>query len=152
MRTATAADVAALARLVNLAFRVEDFFIDGDRTTEAEIARLLGRGRFLVEDDAARGAVACVYVELRGQRGYFGLLSVAPSHQRARLGRGLVDAAEAACREAGCRVMELQIVNLRAELPPYYQRLGYRETGTAPFTDTWKLRRPCHFVKMEKPL
>ncbi len=152
MRTATREDVPALVRLVNLAFRVEDFFIDGDRTYPAEVETLLGKGRFLVEErDGA--VVACIYYEVRGERGYFGLLSVEPALQRARLGRGLVDAAEAACRAAGCRVMDLQIVNLREELPAYYSRLGYvLQPETAPFVDTWKLRRPCHFIKMTKPL
>jgi hypothetical protein len=42
-------------------------------------------------------------------------------------------------------------VNLRAELPPLYRRLGYMESGTAPFEDD-ALTRPCHFVMMSKPV
>jgi hypothetical protein len=48
--------------------------------------------------------------------------------------------------------MGLRVVNIREELAPWYRRLGYRETGaTAPFDDP-RLKRPCHFVEMEKPL
>jgi hypothetical protein len=48
--------------------------------------------------------------------------------------------------------MELQILNVRIELPGYYQRLGYQETGTAPFVTDVPLTMPCHFVKMAKQL
>lgn len=48
--------------------------------------------------------------------------------------------------------MDLRIVNLREELPPFYRRLGYVETGTAPFQEEIKSKLPCHFVLMSKPL
>ena len=48
--------------------------------------------------------------------------------------------------------MELLIVNLRPELPRFYQRLGYRETGTEPFPDKAGMKLPCHFIRMAKPL
>jgi hypothetical protein len=48
--------------------------------------------------------------------------------------------------------MDLRIVNLREELPPFYRRLGYVETGTAPFPEEIKSKLPCHFVLMSKPL
>jgi hypothetical protein len=47
--------------------------------------------------------------------------------------------------------MDLSVVNLRTELPRFYDRLGYTETGTAPFTDP-RATRPCHFVLMSKRL
>ena len=48
--------------------------------------------------------------------------------------------------------MDLQIINLRHELPAFYHRLGYAETGTAPPTPGLEPKLLCHFVKMSKPL
>jgi hypothetical protein len=50
--------------------------------------------------------------------------------------------------------MYLNIVNVREELPPFYRKLGYRETGTAPFhaDATEKVKLTCHFIRMEKAL
>ena len=152
LRTATPDDAAAIAALINQAFSVERFFIDGERTSTDEIRAMMRKGEFLVLADGALAAV--VYIELRGERGYFGMLSVDPAQQKRGLGRKLVDIAEQRCREAGCRIMELQTVNLREELPPYYRKLGYVESGTNPFTEkaAERTKLPCHFILMEKPL
>ena len=150
-RFALGTDAPALAALINQAFTVERFFIDGDRTDEAEVGGMLQRGRFLVAEEGGR-VVGCVYVEVRGERGYFGLLAVAPDCQKGGLGRRLVGAAEERARQAGCRFMDLQVVDLRAELPPFYRGLGYRETGTAPFPAEARPKRPCHFIVMSKAL
>jgi hypothetical protein len=64
-----------------------------------------------------------------------------------------VEATEARCRAAGCRDVLLDIVNLREELPGFYQALGYRETGeTAPLPADEVLKRPAHLVGMRKVL
>ncbi len=44
VRDATAADAEAIAGIVNRAFLVERFFVDGDRTSPAEISRLRDAG------------------------------------------------------------------------------------------------------------
>jgi len=151
MRFAEAADARAIASLVNSAFRPERFFIDGDRTNPEKVAALLEKGKFLLlfEDDVLTG---CVYAELRGERGYFGLLAVDPSRQRSGLGGRLIQAAEDYCRSAGCRFMDLTFVNVRQELPGYYQRFGYRENGTLPFPPDQVVKIPVHLVQMSKPL
>jgi ribosomal protein S18 acetylase RimI-like enzyme len=151
-RTADSADAENIARLVNAAFRPERFFIDADRTDPQKVQALLERGKFLLAEDAGE-LLACVYMELRGERGYFGLLAVDPAKQRARVGSRLIDAAEDYCRAAGCRFMDLTVVNLRKELPGYYRRRGYVEDGTLPFPDDQHPPKiPCHLVKMSKPL
>ena len=150
-RQAEPTDAEAIAAIVNAAFRVERFFIDGDRTNPEHIRALLQTSTFLLAEDSGQ-LIGCVYVELRGEQGYFGLLAIDPERQKTGLGKRLVEAAEAYCRAAGCREMTLQIVNVRAELPGFYQRLGYRETGTAPFKSLHQPKVPCHFVKMAKPL
>jgi len=154
-RIATGDDVPELVRLINAAYRVEDFFINGNRTNDRDVAsRLAAPGAcILVIDGTAPGDLAgAVYVEIRGSRGYFGLLSVDPGRQKQGLGRALVAAAEGHCRAAGCREMDLDVVNLRQELPGFYGSLGYTAAGTAPFPDRAKLTQEAHLVVMTKPL
>jgi ribosomal protein S18 acetylase RimI-like enzyme len=150
-RRAQLEDSENIARLVNAAFRPERFFIDADRTNLEKVRALLQKGEFLLaeEKDALAG---CIYVELRGERGYFGLLAVDPARQRSGLGSRLVVAAEEYCRAAGCQFMDLTIVNLRTELPGFYHRLGYVESGTLPFPSDQQANQPCHLVRMSKRL
>lgn len=139
-------------RVINLAFRAaESFFVEGDRITPEILQSMLDKGNFLLAE-AAAGLVGCVYVELQGERAYFGLLAVDPARQHRGLGRRLIDEAENHARADGCHAMDLRIVNLREELPPFYRRLGYVETGTAPFPEGIRSKLPCHFVVMSKPL
>jgi ribosomal protein S18 acetylase RimI-like enzyme len=147
VRRATAADAGALAALVNLSYAIEASFVDGQRTDALEIAALLERGTFVVLEEA-RGLAAAVYVE---SRGYFGMLAVRPDLQGHGLGTRLVRIAEALCEAAGAPTMTLRIVNLREELGRWYRSLGYREVGTSPFSHR-RVKRPCHFVEMAKPL
>jgi predicted N-acetyltransferase YhbS len=152
IRLAEARDVAAVVRLINVAFRAaESFFVASNRISCAALQLMLDKGNFLLATDAA-GLAGCVYVELRGERAYFGLLAVDPARQHRGLGRRLVGEAENHARAAGCRLMDLRIVSVRAELPPFYRRLGYIETGTEPFPTDVESKLPCHFVVMSKPL
>jgi GNAT superfamily N-acetyltransferase len=151
MRTAEAADAPAIARLVNAAFRPERFFIDADRTDPGKVAALLQTGQFLLllHDGALAG---CVYAELRGDRGYLGLLAVDPQRQRSGIGGRLIAAAEQHCRAAGCRFMDLTFVNVRQELPAYYRQFGYVENGVLPFPAEQVPKIPVHLVQMSKAL
>jgi N-acetylglutamate synthase-like GNAT family acetyltransferase len=151
IRRAADHEAEALMRLINLAFRVEKFFIESDRIDLPELREHLDKGVFLVTEENGEMA-GCIYVKLRGDRGYFGLLSIDPSRQRSGIGRGLIAAAEAFARGAGCRFMDLCIVNLREELPAYYAKLGYSETGTAPFPADVETKLPCYFIEMSKAL
>lgn len=151
LRTAEPSDAPAIAHLVNAAFRPERFFAIGDRTDPEEVSALLQKGKFflLFEDE---GLAGCVYSELRGERGYFGLLAVDPQRQRSGIGARLIAVAEQDCRAAGCRFMDLTFVNLRQKLPAYYQRFGYAENGTEPFPPGEVTKVPVHLIRMSKPL
>jgi GNAT superfamily N-acetyltransferase len=152
MRIAQIADVNAIAQLINAAFIVERIAFDGDRIDARGVGELLNKGSFLLGEDAA-GLAGCVHVEVRGTRSYLGLLSVDPARQGGGLGRWLVSAAEDYSRKAGCNAMDLRIISPRAEsLQPFYQHLGYTETGTAPFSSDVKPKVPCHYIVMSKPL
>lgn len=157
-RYATPADVAEIVRVINLAYQVEVTMFHGERTSEAEVIERLGRpnGAFLVLDDSTATTrtrlTGAVYVETRENRGYFAMLSVDPTHQGRGLGRTLVGAAEAHCRDAGCRVMDIDVVDLRTELPGFYAALGFTPAESTPFPDPTKTKQPVRLVRMEKPL
>ena len=147
---AAAADIPDLVRVINAAYEVEKFFVSGDRTDEDTVRRLMSKGAFLVTRDDG-GLTGCVYVELRGAKAYFGMLSVEPARQGTGLGRRLVDDAEQYARGHGCEVMDIRVVNLRPELLPFYRKLGYLERATEPVDDPRALQ-PFHFVLMSKQL
>jgi len=149
VRIAVAADAEAVTALINAAFVVEKFFIDGDRVNLEMVRGLLVKGAFLIAEDDT-GMSGCVYVERRSDRGYLGLLSVDPARQKNGLGRLLVEAAEEHCRARGCVAMDLRVVNLREELPAFYRRLGYSENGTEEFPPGEVTKLPCHFIRMTK--
>ena len=150
-RTADLGDVDPLVRLINSAFRVELPYIEGDRI-DAEGARsYMAKGKFLLTEDSS-GLAGCVYVELLGDRGYLGLLGVAPQHQGTGLGRKLMDAAENFFRQAGCLAVDLRVISARTPLPAFYRHLGYLETGTAPFAPDVPVKVPCHYILMSKTI
>jgi N-acetylglutamate synthase-like GNAT family acetyltransferase len=152
VRVADVRDAEAIVAIINVAFRLaEGFLLDRDRIGLETVQELFQKGTFLVaEDGSLRG---CVYVEPRGiDRSYLGLLAVDPRLQKSGLGSQLMKAAEAHCAKAGSRFMDLRIVSVRRELPAFYHRHGYVETGTEPFTPGLTPKLPCHFVVMSKPL
>jgi GNAT superfamily N-acetyltransferase len=113
---------------------------------------LLKEGAFLLADDEMR-LTGCVYVEVVGERSYLGLLSVEPGRKGTGLGRRLVAAAEEYSRNAGCCAVDLRVISPRAEeLVPFYEHLGYTQTGTAPFSSDVRTKVPCHYIMMAKAL
>ena len=152
IRLAVPADAARITAVINAAFRIaEEFFIDGNRITQAEVEQLLAKGAFIVAEngDTLSG---CVYVELRGERSYLGLLSVDPDCQHGGFGSLLMREGEKYCRERGSHAMDILIVSLREDLPVFYQKRGYVQNGTSPFPPDSETKIPCHFINMSKPL
>jgi ribosomal protein S18 acetylase RimI-like enzyme len=153
IRLATPADVAAMIPIVNAAFAVETF-IDGSRTDEERMADLMRTGEFLLAEDASGRIVGCVYTEIRGDRGYFGMLAVDPSRQGTGLGKVMVESAENHCRSRGCVAMDICVLSLRTDLPLFYRKLGYSETRTEEFIPSRPLKdcAECHSIIFSKPL
>jgi predicted N-acetyltransferase YhbS len=152
IRAADPEDAGAVSGVINAAFRkAESFLIDRDRIDLQTVRELLRTGTFLVAEEK-KAVVGCVHGEMRGERSYLGLLSVNPDGQKAGVGSKLMTAAEDYCAKAGSHFMDLRIVSVRKELPEFYHRRGYVETGTAPFTLGLEPKVPCHFVNMAKPL
>jgi len=153
IRKATKDDAPAMISLVNEAFTVEDF-LEGTRTDTERMAKSMQAGQFLVAEDAFGKIVATVYIELHGERGYFGMLAVDPSQQGQGLGRRMIEAAEDHCRRLGCNFMDIKVLSLRHGLPEYYRQFGYIETGTEGFRPSrpFKPGVECHCIVMSKKL
>lgn len=153
VRAAMPADHAEILRVVNLAYRVEDFFVSGDRLTmpllEAYAARRNG-GFFAVDGDVPGSLSASVYFEVREDRGWFAMLAVDPAVQGRGLARMLIEALEARCRALALPWIELEVVDLRTELPAFYERFGFAVTARKPFPNPEKLKRAAEMVVMAK--
>ncbi|NTV73469.1 MAG: GNAT family N-acetyltransferase [Holophaga sp.] len=151
MRRAVASDIPELVRITNLAYVVEGFCIQGQRTSPEEVAGLLEEGMFLVEPGGS-GLKGSVFLRRDGARWYLGLLSVAPDCQGRGLGRRLVGAAEEACRAEGGKFLDLTVVSLRKELFAFSEGLGFHANDVLPFREPGKLILPCHLVRYTKAL
>ena len=151
IRKANPQDADRIAAIVNAAFEFERDFRYGDRTSPTEIVRLVNDSAFLLalRDNRIVGAV---HVRVTGPTGYFGMLSVDPDSQRAGIGRFLVDAAEAYCRDCECERVTLTTGHFRTELLAWYGKLGYQTLSVDPAPPDAPFFKPIQFVKMAKPL
>lgn len=139
-RAATADDVPMLVSLVTGAYRGEQSragwtteadLLDGERIApdvlRADIER--PRSRVLLAEHDGQ-VVACAHVAAEGQGGYFGMFSVRPDLQGARIGRRVLDEAERIAREEwALPVMRMTVIDVRDELIAWYERRGYRRSG-----------------------
>jgi ribosomal protein S18 acetylase RimI-like enzyme len=115
---------------------------------------MMRKGNILVAENASGELLGCVYTEVRGARGYIGQLAVDPAHQRAGLGRLILESAEDHLRRRGCEAVDITVLSLRPELPPIYRRIGFVETGTEEFHPSVPLKPglECHCIVMSKQL
>lgn len=140
-RTAAVADVPAVVALVESAYRgdsgrrgwtTESDLLDGQRTDAADVTDAIARpdSQVLLLEHEGR-LLACCHLERRGEAAYFGMFAVDPSAQAGGLGKRLLGDAERIAREAWhCRALEMTVIVQRAELIAWYERRGYRRTGT----------------------
>lgn len=140
-RTATEADIPAVVALVESAYRgdsgrrgwtTESDLLDGQRTDAADVAAVIARpdSRILLLERDGR-LLACCHLERHGEAAYFGMFAVDPAQQTGGLGKRLLAEAERiAGGEWRCRAMEMTVIVQRAELIAWYERRGYRRTGT----------------------
>ena len=154
IRRATEADLPAVQRLVNSAYVVEEFFLDGGRIDVDElITTARSGGQFIVlEEPGNDEMIGCVCVTFGPRTGSISLLSVNPMRQGQGFSLLLVQAAETEMICAGCELAQLEVVNLRSELIPYYERLGFAVVGTTAFPKPWKLKRDAHLIVLQKEL
>ena len=153
IRIANATEIPAIVPVVNAVYAIEVFF-QGTRTDAEGVAEMMQKGAFLVAESASGGIVASVYTELRGERGYFGMLAVEPSQQGSGLGRMMVEATEKHCRSHGCKHMDITVLSLRPDNLSLYRKFGYFESGTEQFhpPPSRKVGVECHLIIMSKAL
>jgi ribosomal protein S18 acetylase RimI-like enzyme len=149
VREAGPDDLPQIVSLINRAFAVERFFKNGDRTNPEQVRQMMDDGKFLLLREAEQ-VLACVFVQVRGERLYVGTLAVDPSHQRSGFGTRMMQEAESFARSRGCKALDIRIVNLRTELPAIYQKLGFVETGTQSAEVIKSANQPIHFITMSK--
>ncbi|KAA6457488.1 GNAT family N-acetyltransferase [Acidobacteria bacterium AB60] len=153
VRIATSKDADRLIPLINSAFAVETF-LEGPRTDPERLAAAMRKGTILLAEDVNGCLAASVYLELRGSRGYVGMLAVDPARQRSGLGGRMMREAETYLRQHGCGAVDITVLSLRPELPPVYRKLGFVETGTEPFVYPHRISgdQACHCIVMSKDL
>ena len=151
LRFGEIADTAELVPLINVAFIPEQIAIAGDRINAERLQPYFKTGKFLLLENEC-GVAGCVYAELRGRRGYIGLLAVRPELKGRGLGRKLMASAEDYLACAGCEAADLRTISARDDLVPMYKHLGYSETGTEKMPAEIPLKIPCHFIVMSKRL
>ena len=166
---AAAADLDAIAALVNASYRGEGGWtseaglLDGERTNAAalrvDLAAQPGAALLVWRDAPGEPVLGCVWLEpATGGAWYLGLLTIRPDLQDRKLGRTVLDAAEAFAVASGARRMRLTVVNVRATLIAWYERRGYRLTGQSqPFPSADQRfgapqRDDLEFVVLEKPV
>jgi len=120
IRLAQSADVEALAGLINIAFRVELPFIEGDRVNPGSVSRVHEEGKISARGRFCGPCWLASMSKFRGDRGYLGLLGVEPRCQGTGLGRKLMDAAE---DFSVMRTVSLLICELSARGEPLHRFL-----------------------------
>ena len=140
-RDATTDDVDAIVALVTSAYRgeasragwtTEADFLDGNRI-DADVLRAdIERPRSRVVLAGRDGALlACAHVAEEDGHGYFGMFAVVPGLQGGGIGKALLAECEHIMRD-DWRLpdMRMTVIDLRDELIAFYERRGYRRTGT----------------------
>jgi len=147
-----------LVDLVNSAFVSENAYKEGPRTDLNNLLQMMAEPtlQFLLLLDGTEliGSVYSKKKEGKDSLGYLGMISVLPSKQNLGLGTKLLQAAEGRLRELGCKIAELQVINLREDIIAYYKKRGYLQLSpenNRPFNIP-QLKVPCSFVVMQKSL
>ena len=164
---AVADDLEAVAALVNRAYRADEgwtneaAYLAGERTSpaalRADLAAAPAAMLLTLRDEPAGPLLGVVWLEpAAGEAWYLGLLTVRPDLQDRRLGRSLLEEAEAYAVARGARRVRMTVVSVRDTLIAWYERRGYRLTGEReafPYEDQRfgvPSRDDLHFVVLEK--
>lgn len=88
--------------------------------------------------------IGCALLQREGERIEFGLFAVDPTAQSAGTGRTLLEQAAQIARDEGKHALMIRVLEGRPELVAWYERRGFRTTGTtSPFpADPALLRVP----------
>jgi GNAT superfamily N-acetyltransferase len=134
------ADAAELTVLVNSAYRGESsqrgwtseaHLLGGIRIDEPEMTKyLLDPDTTILKYTNEEGQIiACVYLQVRKQKLYLGMLTVSPTLQTNGIGRQMLHEAELLAHQLNCFAIFMTVITTRLELIQWYERRGYHATG-----------------------
>ncbi len=160
---ATPADAAELFDLINEAYEVEtgDSGVAFKNTLrlidrEKELDPLIESGRFLLARNESGQLLGCLYYKPESDSGvvrvHFGPLATAPAAKGQGLAKRLIAAMEAIAREMGAISLDLEVVHVRSDIIPMYEKWGFRQWGTGPFPAPERCTRDVHFILMRRDL
>lgn len=158
-------DAGAIAGLVNSGYRgetsrkgwtTEDGLLDGTRIDEKGVLQVMTHPETTVLIYREGGEIlACVELDKRADKLYLGMLTVRPDLQNRGLGKIMLQAGEEHARKKGCKVINMVVIDERAELLAWYARRGFHPTGNhRPFDNTDPVfgipKKPLRFTELEK--
>ncbi len=161
--TATSADAAELFELINEAYEVEtgDSGVAFKKTLrlidrEKELDPLIESGRLLITRNDSGQLLGCLYYKpesnLGALRVHFGPLAIAPAVKGQGLAKRLIAAVEAIARDMGAVSLDLEVVHVRSDIIPMYEKWGFCQWGTGPFPAPERCTRDVHFILMRRDL
>ena len=161
-------DLPNICILANNAYRGEEAkkgwtfesdFIEGDkRTDENDLFLLFSNEKsvFLIAKNDNGVITGSVYLEVKNENLYMGMLSVEPTLQGNGIGKLLVSNAIQYGQSLGLEKIQIQVVHLRQELILWYKKLGFITTDKImPFEvplEFGKPKVPLHFIEMYRTL
>ncbi|AHE52803.1 GNAT family N-acetyltransferase [Sphingomonas sanxanigenens] len=162
-------DAAGIAALVNRAYRAaggadgwtnERELIEGPRTSDDGVRRLLERGRIvLLREEADGPIIGCIHVAIDDDGAWHtSMLAVDPDTQAVGSGKAIKQEVERQAMSAGAPRMRMEVIRQRAALIAWHRRRGYEPTGAIlpfPYDDPFvgrPLRPDLELIVMEKRL
>ncbi len=162
---ATLADVSALNKLINSAYRGESSkkgwtteanILEGSRTTEKELTEIIqDKKNTILKFTENNQIIGCVLLIEKEDRLYLGMLTVSPELQNSGVGKKVLQQAEIYASELGLSKIVMTVITVREELIAWYNRHGYVDTGARepfPVSDVFSQtsNEPLEFMVLEK--
>jgi N-acetylglutamate synthase-like GNAT family acetyltransferase len=157
---ATIKDITELTNLVNSAYRgetskkgwtSESHLLDGIRIDEEAMGEYLQGANVTILKyiDDEEQIIGCVYLELKKQKLYLGMLTVSPLLQTNGIGRQLLHEAERIANRLNCSAIFMTVITTRHELIQWYERRGYCATGEIlPFHEGTRFGTPNQLIEL----
>lgn len=161
---ATEADVEALKKLVNAAYRgdssrqgwtSEADLLDGTRISEKTLLAILHSDSLILKYEENDQLLGCVELRPENDCLYLGMLTVRPTEQSKGIGKKLLAAAESIAKEKNCHTLYMYVISERTELIAWYGRHGFYDTGKRkpfylPDESFGKPKKELEFCVLEK--
>ena len=83
---------------------------------------------------------------------HFGPFAVSRHHQKMGIGNALLNALYLLAKERGCENIDLECVNWRSDIIPWYKKMGFSTIGVGTFPAPERCTRDCHFILMRRSI